>query len=150
MNIISAALWCGCSGPPIGTAAPSWYTNVAYVDNNLVGTKKIKVAAIYGHDKNLWAASPEFSLQAAEIDNLIKAFKDPSCIRAGGLRINNQKYIALKCDDRSIYAKQGSGGVVCVKTKQAVLVGIYDEQTQPGEATKVVEALADYLISVNY
>ncbi|KAI9142416.1 profilin [Paraphysoderma sedebokerense] len=122
----------------------------AYVDNNLVGTKKIQKGAIYGHDKNLWAASPGFSVQPAELDALIKAFKDPSGIRAGGLRVNNVKYIALKCDDRSVYGKQGSGGVICVKTKQAVLIGTYDESAQPGEATKVVEALADYLISVNY
>jgi profilin len=27
---------------------------------------------------------------------------------------------------------------------------MYDEPIQPGEATKVVEGLADYLISVNY
>lgn len=39
---------------------------------------------------------------------------------------------------------------MCVKTKQAVLVAMYDEPTQFGEATKVVESLADYLISVNY
>jgi profilin len=37
-----------------------------------------------------------------------------------------------------------------VKTKQAVLIGVYDQATQPGEATKIVEGLADYLISVNY
>jgi profilin len=37
-----------------------------------------------------------------------------------------------------------------VKTKAAVLIGVYDETVQPGEATKVVEQLADYLISVNY
>ena len=46
--------------------------------------------------------------------------------------------------------KKGSGGVVCVKTKQAVLIGMYDDGIQPGECTKVVETLADYLISVNY
>ena len=40
--------------------------------------------------------------------------------------------------------------MVCVKTKQAVLIGVYAEPTQPGEATKVVEGLADYLISVSY
>ena len=39
---------------------------------------------------------------------------------------------------------------MCVKTKMAVLVGFYDQTAQPGEATKVVEQLADYLISVNY
>ena len=56
----------------------------------------------------------------------------------------------LRADDRSIYGKQGANGVVCVKTKQAVLIGAYQEGIQPGEATKVVEQLADYLISVNY
>jgi profilin len=45
---------------------------------------------------------------------------------------------------------QGNGGVVIVKTIQAILVGIYDENSTPGNATKVVEGLADYLISVNY
>jgi hypothetical protein len=71
---------------------------------------------------------------------------------------------------------QGAGGVICVKTKQSVLIAVYDDKTQPGEgacvdfyrefvvvfkrtfptklmprlATKIVEALADYLISVNY
>lgn len=45
---------------------------------------------------------------------------------------------------------QGSGGVVIVKTKQAILIGVYDAPVQAGEATKVVEGLADYLISVNY
>jgi hypothetical protein len=37
-----------------------------------------------------------------------------------------------------------------VKTKQAILIGVYGDPVQPGEATKVVEALADYLISVSY
>jgi hypothetical protein len=34
--------------------------------------------------------------------------------------------------------------------KQAVLIGVYDESTQPGEATTVVEKLADQLIAMNY
>jgi len=56
----------------------------------------------------------------------------------------------LNCDERSIYGKKGSGGVVCVKTKQAVLIALYEDPTQPGEATKVVESLADYLISCQF
>jgi len=123
----------------------------AYVDTNLVGTKKISKAAIHGNaDKSLWATTKGFSVATNEVDALLKAFKDPSGIRANGLHIGGVKYIALKCDDRSIYGKKGSGGVVCVKTKQAVLIGVYDESTQPGEAAKTVEALADYLIGVNY
>ena len=98
-------------------------------------------------------------INTTEIGALIKAFTDASGIRANGLHIGGVKYIALKADDRSVYGKkvkyfykvvQGAGGVVCVKTKQAVLIGVYDEPIQPGEATKVVEGLADYLISVSY
>lgn len=36
-----------------------------------------------------------------------------------------------------VFPYQGAGGVVCVKSKQAVLIGVYDEGIQPGEATKV-------------
>ncbi|KAI9190425.1 profilin, required for normal timing of actin polymerization in response to thermal stress [Blastocladiella emersonii ATCC 22665] len=125
----------------------SWQT---YVDSNLVGTKKITKGAIFGHDKSTWAISPDFEVQSPELDALLQAFKDPTGIRANGLRMGGQKYIALKCDDRSIYGKLGSGGIVAVKTNQALLIGLYGDGTQPGEATKVVEALADYLISVNY
>jgi len=58
----------------------------------------------------------------------------------------NVKYFALKADDRSIYAKQGAGGAVLVKTSKAVLIGIYDDKVQPGQCANVVEKLADYLI----
>ncbi|KAJ3364448.1 hypothetical protein HDU91_002592 [Kappamyces sp. JEL0680] len=82
---------------------------------------------------------------------LIKSIEElPGGIRANGLFIGNVKHIAIRADERSIYGKKGTGGVVCVKTKQAVLIGTYDEPIQFGEATKVVEALADYLISVSY
>lgn len=81
---------------------------------------------------------------------LVAAFKDPSGIRANGLHVGGTRYITLKADDRSVYGKQGSNGVVTVKTKQAVLIGVYDQNQQPGNAANVVEKLADYLIGVNY
>lgn len=45
---------------------------------------------------------------------------------------------------------QGKEGIVCVKTKQAILIAHYPESTQPGEAAKITEQLADYLIGVGY
>jgi profilin len=44
---------------------------------------------------------------------------------------------------------QGDGAIL-VKTKQAVLVAEYMGPIQAGEATPVVENLADYLIGVGY
>ncbi|KAJ3292958.1 profilin, required for normal timing of actin polymerization in response to thermal stress [Borealophlyctis nickersoniae] len=125
----------------------SWQS---YVDSNLVGTKKITKAAIHGHDGSLWATSKGFSIAPQEVQTLVKGYTDPSGVRANGLHLGGVKYIVIRADDRSIYGKKGTGGVVTVKTKQAVLIGVYEDPIQPGEATKVVEALADYLISVNY
>jgi len=125
----------------------SWQT---YVDSNLVGSGAVRKAAIVGQDGNTWATSQGFTISKEEATTLIKAYKDPSAIRANGLRIAGTRYITLKADDRSIYGKQGSNGVVTVKTKQAVLIGVYDQNQQPGNAANVVEKLADYLIGVNY
>jgi profilin len=56
----------------------------------------------------------------------------------------------LKADDRSIYGKKGATGCVCVKTGKAVLIGVYNENTQPGQAATTVEKLGDYLIEQGY
>ncbi|KAI8913521.1 profilin [Gorgonomyces haynaldii] len=122
----------------------------AYVDTNMVGTGKVSKAAIYGHNGQAWATSQGFHVSDTEIQVIVNAFKDASQIRASGIHVNGEKYFALRADDRSVYGKKGTSGLVCVKTKQAILIGVYNEPVQFGEATKVVEALADYLISVNY
>ncbi|OMH84286.1 Profilin-1A [Zancudomyces culisetae] len=122
----------------------------AYVDNNLTGTGYISQAAIYGKDGALWASSKDFKMSKEEFDTVSKAFDDPSKIRGSGLFANDVKYFALKCDDRSVYGKKESTGIICVRTKASILIGLYDENTAPGQATKVVEGLADYLISVGY
>lgn len=48
------------------------------------------------------------------------------------------------------HARSQADGVVLVKTNQAVLVGQYASPILPGEATKVVEQLGDYLLGVGY
>ncbi|KAM3582196.1 profilin, required for normal timing of actin polymerization in response to thermal stress [Umbelopsis sp. WA50703] len=122
----------------------------AYVDTNLLGSGQISQAGIYGAQGGQWAASSGFNVTPAELQAIQQGFSDSSTLQANGVRVNNIKYMFLRSDDRSIYGKKGNGGVVIVKTIQAILVGIYDENSTPGNATKVVEGLADYLISVNY
>ncbi|CAG8441518.1 13519_t:CDS:2 [Ambispora gerdemannii] len=125
----------------------SWQS---YVDKNLVGTGSISQAAIHGHNSALWATSPGFTVSSAEFDVVFKAFNDPKHIQANGLHVDGKKYFTLRADDRSIYGKEGANGIVIVKTKQAVIFGRYVEGTQPGTANKIVEALGDYLINLNY
>ncbi|OLY85101.1 Profilin-1B [Smittium mucronatum] len=125
----------------------SWQS---YVDTNLVGTGYISQAAIYGLDGNPWAISAGLQIKPEEFKTLLGAFTDPSQIRANGLYFDSRKYFALNCNDRSIYGKLESSGVICVKAKTCVLIGFYGEHVQPGQATNVVEKLADYLISTGY
>jgi len=122
----------------------------AYVDTNMVKSGNITKGAIFGLDGNKWAISPGYNVTPDEAKKIIAAFKNPADIRASGLFIASVKHIALKCDERSVYAKVGTGGIVCVKTGKCVLIGAYDEKVQPGAAANVVEKLADYLIEAGY
>lgn len=121
-----------------------------YVDSSLVGSGKICAGAILGHDGSVWASSPSLNLNPTETQKLTSAFLDPSGIRSEGFRVSGTKYITIMSTDKEIYGKAGACGICCVKTKQAVVVGLYDEKTVSGEAAKVVGGLGDYLISVNY
>ncbi|KAI9304888.1 profilin [Cunninghamella echinulata] len=126
----------------------SWQS---YVDQALISTNKIDQACIYGLENGeVWAASPGISLIDTEYDDLVKGFSDPTHLSANGLNINGVKYFILRADDRSIYGKKGNGGVINVKTNKAIIIGVYSEGVQLGEASGVVEKLADYLINLDY
>jgi len=102
------------------------------------------------HRAGAWATTSGFTVSKENATALVNAFKDAGGIRANGLHVGGTRYVVLKADDRSVYGKQGSNGVVTVKTKQTVLIGVYNQNQQPGNAANVVEKLADYLIGVNY
>uniref|UniRef100_A0A060T3S8 Profilin n=1 Tax=Blastobotrys adeninivorans TaxID=409370 RepID=A0A060T3S8_BLAAD len=122
----------------------------AYVDN-LLGSGSVDQAALYSRaGDSVWAKSANFEVSAPEINEIAKGFDDSSQLQASGLHVQGQKYFMLRADDRSIYGKLNDTGIVAVRTKQALLIAHYSAPTQPGEATKVVEQLADYLISVGY
>ncbi|KAF9174001.1 profilin, required for normal timing of actin polymerization in response to thermal stress [Mortierella sp. AD011] len=121
-----------------------------YVNNQLVGTGKVKKAAIFGHDGSLWAGSPDFKVGAAEAQKLIKAFQDPKDILTDGFYLEGTKYVLLRYDDKTIYARHGQNGVACVKTGQTVLIGYYGEGMQAGDCNEVVAKLADYLNGAGY
>ncbi|KAI0746700.1 profilin [Daedaleopsis nitida] len=122
----------------------------AYVDTNLVGSGKISKAAIVGLGGGVWASSAGFTLSTEEQQKVIGAFTNADNVRQHGILLAGQKFFVLRADDRSVYGKKGSDGCVLVKTKQAVLVAEYGQPVQAGEATPVVENLADYLIGVGY
>jgi len=122
----------------------------AYVDTQLVGTGHCTKGIIIGHDGSLWAATAGFNLKGNEGRQLAQQFNDPTSAFSGGVLVAGEKYMCIKADNRSIYGKKGAGGVACVKTTQAILIGTYDDSIQPGQCANAVEKLADYLIENGY
>ncbi|KAH8926342.1 Profilin/allergen [Atractiella rhizophila] len=121
-----------------------------YVDSNLVGTGKIAKAAILGLQGGVWATSSGYTISPQEQKDIAASFADADKALASGIRLGGQKFFTLQATPRSIYGKKGADGVVCVKTSQAIIIGEYIAPIQAGEATTIVEGLADYLISVGY
>lgn len=123
----------------------------AYIDTSLVGSGSITSAAIYGLDGTLWASTPDLASANNFAQELITGFSDPVKIRSDGVTINGIRYVVIKSDERSIYGKsREKGGFVSARSKQALIVGLHGADLHlAGEAAKVVESLADYLISVN-
>ncbi|TDL20284.1 profilin [Rickenella mellea] len=122
----------------------------AYVDTNLVGSGKVSKAAILGLQGGVWASSPGYTLSTQEQQAVVAAFEKPDQALASGVRLAGQKYFVIQANGRSVYGKKQADGVILVKTNQAVLVAEYAAPIQAGEATPVVEGLADYLIGVGY
>ncbi|BGP50971.1 profilin, required for normal timing of actin polymerization in response to thermal stress [Rhodotorula kratochvilovae] len=120
------------------------------VDSNLLGTGKVTKAAILGQQGGVWAQSAGYQLAPEEQSAILAAFADPATAQANGVRAVGTKFLTIRADDRSVYGKKQADGIICVKTAQAVLVAEYAHPTLPGEATKIVEDLADYLIGVGY
>ncbi|CAL9729651.1 profilin [Monosporozyma unispora] len=122
----------------------------AYTDN-LLATAKLDKAVIYSRAGDaVWATSGGLTLQPTEVTEIVAGFDNPSGLQSNGLHIQGQKFMLLRADDRSIYGRHDAEGVICVRTKQTVLIAHYPANVQAGEATKIVEQLADYLISVQY
>jgi len=122
----------------------------AYVDN-LVASQRVDKAILASRaGDSVWAASAGFDPSGDELSNIAKGFDEPEFLQVNGLRIQGQKYFVVKIEDRSIYGKLGEDGVVCVRTNQTILIAHYSKPVTAGEAIKVTEAMADYLVSVNF
>lgn len=116
-----------------------------------MATGKIDKSVIYSRaGDSVWASSGGLQLQPAEISEIARGFDNPSGLQSNGLHVQGQKFMLIKADDRSIYGRHEAEGVVIVRTKQTILIGHYPAGVQAGEATKIVEQLGDYLISVQY
>lgn len=117
----------------------------------MLATGKIDKAVIYSRAGDaVWATSGGLTLQPTEISEIAQGFDNPAGLQSNGLHIQGQKFMLLRAEERSIYGRHDAEGVICVRTKQTIIIAHYPPSVQAGEATKIVEQLADYLIGVQY
>ncbi|KAG2095928.1 profilin [Suillus discolor] len=129
----------------------------AYVDNNLVGTKKVTQAAILGKAGGVWAKSSDITITPEEQKAITAAFTNKAAVQASGFRIANQKYFFLSSDtygdDPDLIVVQGkkqADGAVLAQTKQAILVVTYIHPQTAQDAGLLVTNLGAYLASQRY
>merc|ERR1712002_200893 len=111
----------------------SWQS---YVDTQLI-SKDLKGAAIAGLDGNIWAKSEGFNITVDEIKTVLNNFDEPSKLASSGI-------------DEVLRGKQGKGGIHIMKTKQTLLIGIYNEPMQGPQAATITEGLGTYLKGCGY
>ena len=127
-----------------------------YVQTVLIESGKVSQACIIGrNDGSSWACSADFNLKAGEGNALVSLYNNPvnvfsAGVTIAGIKYFGIKYIGIKADQRSIYAKKGASGVVIVRTGQAIIIGLYNENMHAGNAGVAVEKLGDYLLSIGY
>ncbi|OQV21091.1 putative Profilin [Hypsibius exemplaris] len=134
---------------PLPIITMSWQD---YVSNNLLGTGTCSGALIAGHDGSIWAEGGDIKGRASqpELALISKGFEDASGFQAHGAYIGGDRYIFLTSDGTVMRLKKGTGGVIAVKTGQAMILATYNDTIQPGQCSVVVEKLGDYLKSVGY
>ncbi|XP_057538317.1 profilin [Amaranthus tricolor] len=123
----------------------------AYVDDHLmceIDGNHLTSAAITGLDGTVWAQSPDFpQLKPEEVEGIIKDFEEPGTLAPTGLHLGGTKYMVIQGEPGAVIrGKKGPGGVTIKKTKQALIIGIYDEPMAPGQCNMLVERIGDYLI----
>ncbi|KAL4900837.1 hypothetical protein BDW74DRAFT_90979 [Aspergillus multicolor] len=117
-----------------------------YVDSSIMGTHQFDKAAILSYDfSGTEASTPGFTISPQEAQAIGSAFGDSTWAMQNGVTIGGEKFLAIKADDRSVYAKKGKEGVIIVRTPSCILVGHHAENVQTTNAAAAIEKVGDYL-----
>lgn len=127
-----------------------------YVDDHLLAELssggRLSHAAILNHAGDVWAKSPDFpEVSEKEAQSILQEFRNPGTIALMGLFVGGNKYIVIPGEPGEVIrGRKNQDGITIKRTAQTLVIGIYGEGVQAGEANTVVENLGDYLISQDY
>jgi len=118
--------------------------------NPLVEAKACKSVGIYGHDGSPWAQSKGFSVSAQEVKTILQGIGKPDAFAASGVMVAGTKYMFLRAQDNYVFGKKGASGSGAYKTPKALIIGVYDENTQAGTFNAALGKQADALANAGY
>jgi len=118
----------------------------AYADQ--ITNQGIANAALYGWEGGAeWAKSANNAGTAAEAAKMIAHMKSNA---TGRVTYAGKDFITLRNTGEVLYGKLGAEGITAAKTGQCLVVGMYDQNSQPGQCNNAVENLAQYLVDNGY
>lgn len=135
------------------TGSMSWQV---YVDEHLLtelpSGGSLSQGAIVGQDGAVWAQSAGFpEITDDEVAKIMEELNSPGKIAQSGLFLGGTKYIVIPGEPGEVIrGRKNQDGVTIKKTLTALVIGIYGEGVQAGDANTVVENLGDYLIEQKY
>lgn len=126
-----------------------------YVDNNLMCAldsegRTLSGAALVGHDGSVWAKSAAFpDLTVEQVQGILTILGGNN---TGSFTMGDVKYMVCMSEEpeTKLRGKCKGGGCSVSKTGQTLVIGIWAEPIPAASCNRVVEALAEYLFSVNY
>ncbi|KAK4525718.1 hypothetical protein GAYE_SCF16G3627 [Galdieria yellowstonensis] len=121
-----------------------------YVDQHLLGSGKVKDAAIASLQGNIWARSAGFQASTEELKKLIATFHQTKEAAQNGIFLGNKKYFFLRSTEDTIYGKLGDDGFVAMQTNMCLIIAIFTKPVSAAECATAVGRIVDYLKSAGY
>ncbi|GJQ12398.1 hypothetical protein GpartN1_g4354.t1 [Galdieria partita] len=121
-----------------------------YVDQQLLGSGRVKEAAICSLDGNIWARSAGFQASTEELKKLIATFQQTQEAAQNGIFLGNKKYFFLRSTEDTVYGKWGEDGFVAMQTNMCLIVAIFTKPVSAAECATAVGRIVDYLKSAGY
>jgi len=121
----------------------------------LVNSGKVKSAAIFGLDGQVWAQSAGLSLLGPETLAIIHGFKGDAgkeTVARAGAVVGGLKYMYIMSDESVMNLRKGTCGVAIFKTNQCYVLGTYDanENQSAGNCQVELNRIAEYLKGQGY
>jgi len=118
----------------------------AYADR--ITSQGCTSGALYGLDNAAeWAKSANNKATASEAQAILTRMSSNSTEK---FTYGGQDFIVLRNSGDVLYGKVGAGGITAAKSGKALVVGVYDQNLQPGQCNNIVEGLAQYLSDAGY